>query len=225
MVANSPGVARRKREDESGGNAWNLSAERQKQRRDLCAQYTNLGRAMTLRETQQAIYASPDYGRLHLQHWRQPSRTGPRRGDFSACPITQPYAVKTVTIMNSAFDCLKVHDGMPSDLDERIAAQPSQEVSHGIKSGKLFAHGMDPGAPFPSQHRYDLTAGEQPELVPIHILDWKQLVGCTSKTHLVRCWDSVPEIAGAGRRASFKWPKICQQPIDSLRDLLRIQGL
>ena len=35
------------------GNAWNLSAERQKQRRDLCAQYTNLGRAMTLRETLQ----------------------------------------------------------------------------------------------------------------------------------------------------------------------------
>src|ERR1700719_4518441 len=123
--------------------------------------------------------------------------------------------------MNNAFDCLKVHYGMPSDLDERIAAQPSQEVSHGIISSKVFAHGMDPGAPFPSQHRYDLTTGEQPDLVPIHILDWKQLVGCTSKTHLVRCWDSVPEIAGAGRRASFKWPQICQQPIDSLRDLLR----
>src|SRR4029077_3856867 len=93
------------------GNAWNLSAERQKQRRDLCAQYTNLGRAMTLRETLQVIYASPDYGRLHLEHWRQPSRTGPRRGDFSVCPVTQPDAVKTVTIMNNAFDCLKVHDG------------------------------------------------------------------------------------------------------------------
>ena len=37
------------------GNAWNPSAERQKQRRDLCAQYTNLGRAMTLRETLQVI--------------------------------------------------------------------------------------------------------------------------------------------------------------------------
>jgi hypothetical protein len=32
---------------------------RQKQRRDLCAQYTNLGRAMTLRETLQVIYAIP----------------------------------------------------------------------------------------------------------------------------------------------------------------------
>ena len=26
------------------GNVWNLSAERQKQRRDLCLQYTKLGR-------------------------------------------------------------------------------------------------------------------------------------------------------------------------------------
>jgi hypothetical protein len=59
---------------------------------------------------------------LHLQDWRQPGRTGPRSGDFSVCPVTQPDAVKTVTIMNNAFDCLKVHDGMPSDLDERIAA-------------------------------------------------------------------------------------------------------
>jgi hypothetical protein len=90
----------------------------------------------------------------------QPSRTGPRRGDFSAYPITQPHAVKTVTIMNNAFDCLEVHSGMPSDLDERIAAQPSQEVSHGIIGGKLFAYGMDPGAPFPSQRRYDLTNGD-----------------------------------------------------------------
>ena len=53
------------------GNAWNLSGERQKQRRDLCAQYTKLGRAMTLRETLQAIYASPDHGTAEsqLQWW------------------------------------------------------------------------------------------------------------------------------------------------------------
>jgi len=51
------------------GNVWNLSAERQKQRRDLCAQYTKLGRAMTLRETLQAIYASPD--QLTAQSQRQ----------------------------------------------------------------------------------------------------------------------------------------------------------
>ena len=53
------------------GNAWNLSTERQKQRRDLCLQYTKLGRAMTLRETLQAIYASPDQATAEsqLQWW------------------------------------------------------------------------------------------------------------------------------------------------------------
>src|SRR5260370_33150734 len=54
------------------GNAWNLSTERQKQRRDLCLQYTKLERAMTLRETLQAIYASPDQASAasQLQWWR-----------------------------------------------------------------------------------------------------------------------------------------------------------
>jgi hypothetical protein len=28
----------------------------------------------------------------------------------------------SVAVAQTAFDCLKVHDGMPSDLDERIAA-------------------------------------------------------------------------------------------------------
>jgi transposase len=35
------------------GNAWNLSAEGQQQRRALCLQYTKLGRAMTLRDVRQ----------------------------------------------------------------------------------------------------------------------------------------------------------------------------
>jgi transposase len=42
------------------GNAWNLSEERQEQRKNLCRQYTKLGRAMSLRESLQAIYASPE---------------------------------------------------------------------------------------------------------------------------------------------------------------------
>ena len=42
------------------GNVWNLSQERQAQRKDLCRQYTQLGRAMSLRETLQAIYANSD---------------------------------------------------------------------------------------------------------------------------------------------------------------------
>jgi hypothetical protein len=68
-------------------------------------------------------------------------------------------------------DCLQIHRGMPSDLYERIAAQPSHEISQRIISGKLFPHGMDPGASFPPQHRCNLSAGEQPDLVAVHILD------------------------------------------------------
>src|SRR5260370_3107971 len=41
------------------GNAWNLSQERQEQRKNLSRQYTKLARAMSLRETLQAIYANP----------------------------------------------------------------------------------------------------------------------------------------------------------------------
>ena len=42
------------------GNAWTPSEERQEQRKNLCRQYTKLGRAMSLRESLQAIYASPE---------------------------------------------------------------------------------------------------------------------------------------------------------------------
>src|ERR1700747_673995 len=42
------------------GNAWNLSEERQEQSKNLSRQSTKLGRAMSLRETLQAIYASPN---------------------------------------------------------------------------------------------------------------------------------------------------------------------
>src|ERR1700738_129605 len=80
---------------------------------------------------------------LRLQDCGQPSRARARGRDFGSNSVAQPHSVKTVTIMNNAFDCLKVHYGMPSDLDERIAAQPSQEVRHGLISSKLFEHGMD----------------------------------------------------------------------------------
>jgi len=42
------------------GNAWNLSPERQAHRQGLCRQYTQLGRAMSLREALQAIFANSD---------------------------------------------------------------------------------------------------------------------------------------------------------------------
>ena len=39
------------------GNSWNLSQEK---RKNLCRKYTKLGRAMSLRETLQAIYTNSD---------------------------------------------------------------------------------------------------------------------------------------------------------------------
>ena len=84
--------------------------------------------------------------------------------------------------MYNAFDGLQVHYGMPSNLDERIATQPPHEVGQRIISRKLFPHGMDPSAPFPFQNRYNLTAGEQPDLIAVHILDWQQLQLGPTKT-------------------------------------------
>ena len=84
---------------------------------------------------------------------------------------------------------------------------------------------MDPSAPFPSQHRCNLATGEQPDLVAVYILDRQQLVGHASRTHFLRCQDSVGVIAGIPGRASLKGPQICQEAIDRLSDLLRIQRL
>ncbi len=42
------------------GNRWNLSEDRQEQRKNLCRKYTKLGRAMSLRETLQAIYTNSE---------------------------------------------------------------------------------------------------------------------------------------------------------------------
>src|ERR1700757_1117506 len=52
------------------GNTWNLSEDRQAQRKNLCRQYTKLGRAMSLRETLQAIYASSERQVAEAElHW------------------------------------------------------------------------------------------------------------------------------------------------------------
>ena len=58
---------------------------------------------------------------LRLQDCGQPSRARARGRDFRANSVTQLYSVKTVAVMSDVIDCLEVHDGMPSDLDERIA--------------------------------------------------------------------------------------------------------
>jgi hypothetical protein len=52
------------------GNTWNLSEDRQEQRKNLCRQYTQLGRALSLRETLQAIYANSDRQVAEVElHW------------------------------------------------------------------------------------------------------------------------------------------------------------
>jgi hypothetical protein len=73
---------------------------------------------------------------------------------------------------------------------------------------------MNPCTPFSSQHRYNLTAGEQPDLIAVYILDRQQLAGHTGKTHFVRRWVFIGGIAGTRRRARLKGPQICQQAID-----------
>ena len=57
---------------------------------------------------------------LRFQHCGQSPRTGPRSGDFSACPVTQPYAVKTITVMSDVLYCLEVHYNMPGRPRARL---------------------------------------------------------------------------------------------------------
>jgi hypothetical protein len=92
-------------------------------------------------------------------------------------------------------------------------------------SRKLFPYCMDPCAPVPSQRRYNLATGKQPDPVAVYVPYRQQLVGHTRKSHLVRCWVSVGLTGRTPRRAHLKGPQIGQQAMDRLRDLLRIQWL
>jgi hypothetical protein len=58
---------------------------------------------------------------LRLQHCGEPGSPCARSRDVSSESVAQPHAVKPVAVMSDVFDCLEVHYGMPSDLDERIA--------------------------------------------------------------------------------------------------------
>jgi len=66
---------------------------------------------------------------LRLEHRSQPGCASARGRDFGANSVTQPHSVKPVAVMSDVFDCLQVHYGMPSDLDEWIAAQPAHEIA------------------------------------------------------------------------------------------------
>jgi len=58
---------------------------------------------------------------LRLQHRGQPGCPCAGGRDFGSNPVTQPHAVKTVTVMSNVLDGLQVHYGMPADLDKRVA--------------------------------------------------------------------------------------------------------
>src|SRR5262249_45961018 len=63
----------------------------------------------------------PQHSALHLQHRGQSDRTGSRRGNFCASPVTHAHAVKPVAVMGDLFYCIQAHHSMPSDLDKGVA--------------------------------------------------------------------------------------------------------
>jgi len=109
------------------GNTWNLSEERQKQRQNLCRQYTKLGRAMSLRETLQAIYASPErqVAEAELEwwcSWAARSRLSPFR-----------HLAKTV----------RQHwEGILAYFDTRLTSAAIEAVNGVIQLAKRMARGF-----------------------------------------------------------------------------------
>src|SRR3984957_11202971 len=91
-----------------------------------------------------------------IQHRCQPGSARSRSGDFGSESVPQPHAVKAVTVMIDLFNGPEIHYGVPTDLDERVTAQPAQEITQRVISGKLFPHRMNPGASIVSQHRCNL---------------------------------------------------------------------
>jgi transposase len=109
------------------GNAWNLSEERQEQRKNLCRQYTKLGRAMSLRESLQAIYASPERRVAEAEldwwcGWAARSRLGPFRN-----------LAKTVR---------QHRDGILAYFDTHLTSAAIEAVNGIIQLAKRMARGF-----------------------------------------------------------------------------------
>ncbi len=110
------------------GNTWNLSEDRQEQRKNLCRQYTKLGRAMSLRETLQAIYANSDRqlaeAELHWWcGWAARSRLSPFRD-----------LAKTVR---------KHWEGILAYFDTRLTSAAIEAVTGVIQLAKRMARGLE----------------------------------------------------------------------------------
>jgi transposase len=109
------------------GNAWNLSEERQAQRKTLCRQYTKLGRAMSLRETLQAIYASPDRAAAEkdLQWWSR----------WAARSRLRPFRALAKTVGQH-------WDGILAYFDTQLTSAAIEAVNGTIQLAKRMARGF-----------------------------------------------------------------------------------
>jgi transposase len=109
------------------GNAWNLSEERQEQRKNLSRQYTKLGRAMSLRETLQAIYASSDrlVAEAELDWWCGWAERS-RLGSFS-------HLAKTVR---------QHREGILAYFDTHLTSAAIEAVNGVIQLAKRMARGF-----------------------------------------------------------------------------------
>jgi len=109
------------------GNAWNLSEERQAQRERLCRQYTKLGRAMSRRETLQAIYATPErrVAEVELEWWC----------GWAARSRLSPFRTLAKTIRQH-------WDGILAYFDTRLTSAAIEAVNGIIQLAKRMARGF-----------------------------------------------------------------------------------
>jgi transposase len=109
------------------GNAWNLSEERQEQRKNLCRQYTKLGRAMSLRESLQAIYASPEpqVAEAELEWWC----------GWAARSRLNPFRTLAKTVRQH-------WDGILAYFDTRMTSAAIEAVNGVIQLAKRMARGF-----------------------------------------------------------------------------------
>jgi transposase len=109
------------------GNVWNLSPARQTQRQNLCRQYTQLGRAMALRDALQTVYASESLQAAHCQlrwwcGWAARSRLEPFRA--LARTIRQHW------------------DGILAHFDTKLTSAAIEAVNGTIQLAKRTARGF-----------------------------------------------------------------------------------
>ena len=109
------------------GNAWNLSDERQEQRKNLWREYTRLGRAMSLRDSLQAIYASLDQQEAEplLRWWCS----------WAARSRLLPFRHLAKTIRQH-------WDGMLAYFDTHLTCAPSEALNGVIQLAKRMARGF-----------------------------------------------------------------------------------